>query len=185
MSLTTEHRGYGLPNAGEAVGVDGAKISEDLAIFQAALIAIDVDVHDLFVALAGKSDTGHLHAIADVTGLQTALNAKAATTHTHNLDDIDNVSGAAAAPTTGNYVLVKTALGWVPQQVASLLGSHSHTASDITDLATVLAAYATTASLSSYATQTYVGEQIDAIFTVSTSDPSGGSDGDVWFKVAS
>lgn len=35
-------------------------------------------------ALNGKSDTGHGHAIADVTGLQTALDGKATTGHNHD-----------------------------------------------------------------------------------------------------
>jgi hypothetical protein len=38
--------------------------------------------------LAGKSDVGHTHAIANVTGLQTAIDGKANTSHAHATSDI-------------------------------------------------------------------------------------------------
>ena len=44
--------------------------------------------------LAGKANTVHTHAIADVTDLQTTLDAKASTTHTHT---IANVTGLQTA----------------------------------------------------------------------------------------
>lgn len=39
-------------------------------------------------ALAGKSDVGHTHEIANVNGLQTALDGKAASVHKHDASDI-------------------------------------------------------------------------------------------------
>lgn len=45
-------------------------------------------------ALAGKADTAHGHAIANVTGLQAALDAKAASAHVH---EIANVNGLQSA----------------------------------------------------------------------------------------
>jgi hypothetical protein len=39
-------------------------------------------------ALSGKSNTGHGHAISDVSGLQTALNGKASSSHTHTISQI-------------------------------------------------------------------------------------------------
>lgn len=45
-------------------------------------------------ALAGKANTSHTHAIADVTGLQTALDGKAATSHTHAVSDTTGLQTA-------------------------------------------------------------------------------------------
>jgi hypothetical protein len=45
-------------------------------------------------ALAGKSNLGHIHAIADVTGLQVALDGKAAATHTHTTAQITGLDTA-------------------------------------------------------------------------------------------
>ena len=208
MAATTEHRGYGLPNAGEPLSVDAEKLSENLATFQASLIAIDVDVHKLFTALDGKANTDHKHAIGDVNGLETALAGKAAANHAHKLDDLTDVSGADDAPTTGTHALVKTPAGYVPKEVAAILGAHSHTAADITDLATVLSAYAKTTVLSAYAllaspaltgnptaptqargnnstrlaTTAFVQAALPVI-TTSTANPSGGVDGQIWLKV--
>ncbi len=39
-------------------------------------------------SLAGKSDTGHGHVIADVTSLQSTLDGKAASSHTHSTADV-------------------------------------------------------------------------------------------------
>lgn len=51
--------------------------------------------------LAAKSDTGHTHTTADVSGLDTALAGKAASTHRHTWDQIDGkpatVSGGSSA----------------------------------------------------------------------------------------
>ena len=40
-------------------------------------------------AIAGKANTSHTHAIADITNLQTSLNGKANSSHTHNISDIN------------------------------------------------------------------------------------------------
>ena len=47
-------------------------------------------VNDVYVpnAIANKSNIGHLHVIADVTGLETALSGKAASSHTHTIANI-------------------------------------------------------------------------------------------------
>lgn len=45
-------------------------------------------------ALAGKSDNGHGHAIADVTGLQTALDSKSNTGHGHAIGDVTGLQTA-------------------------------------------------------------------------------------------
>jgi hypothetical protein len=68
-------------------------------------------------ALSGKSNTGHSHAISDVTSLQTALDAKAALVHGHVISD-----------TTG----LQTALD------GKALTVHTHTIAQVTDLQTQL-----------------------------------------------
>lgn len=45
-------------------------------------------------ALAGKSNTGHGHAVADVAGLQAALDAKASTSHSHIIGDVTGLQAA-------------------------------------------------------------------------------------------
>ena len=45
--------------------------------------------------LSGKSDTGHKHAISDVTNLQSTLDGKAASSHTHNYAGSSSAGGAA------------------------------------------------------------------------------------------
>lgn len=182
MAETTANRNYPLPNLGEALAVDGAKLSEDLAVFQQALIAIDADIAGLLTALDGKADTDHGHEIGDVTGLQAALNGKAAANHTHSLDDLDGVSGMADAPTTGNYVPVKTPAGWVPREAASLLGAHSHTAEDITDLADVLEAQRHTAEdITDLADVLADYLRIDHVI-VSATEPTGITGDYIWLK---
>jgi hypothetical protein len=44
--------------------------------------------------LSAKSDTSHVHSVANVTGLQTALDGKAATSHTHVVGDITGLQTA-------------------------------------------------------------------------------------------
>lgn len=58
------------------------------------------DVTGLDTALAGKSATGHGHAIGDVTNLQTELDGKSATGHGH--DELDTVTtGTVLGRSTG------------------------------------------------------------------------------------
>lgn len=78
---------------------------------QAALVELDTEkapvghTHDdryyqksvLDTALAGKSDTGHTHAISDVTNLQATLNGKAAASHTHAISDVSNLQATLNA----------------------------------------------------------------------------------------
>ena len=45
--------------------------------------------------LSGKSNTGHKHAISDVTNLQSTLDGKAASSHTHNYAGSSSAGGAA------------------------------------------------------------------------------------------
>src|SRR5690625_2851134 len=43
--------------------------------------------------LAGKADTVHTHAIAQVTGLQAGLDGKAPTVHTHTVAQVTDLQG--------------------------------------------------------------------------------------------
>jgi hypothetical protein len=66
---TTPNRGYQLP--------DGTNdLADDVLRLIAALSAIDVDVANQIVAIAGKAAFVHGHVIDDVTGLASALAAK-------------------------------------------------------------------------------------------------------------
>lgn len=69
-------------------GLIGGSLADQVDL-TAALDAIEADIVALDSALAGKSNTGHTHAISDVTGLQTALDGK--------VDDADLSSYATLA----------------------------------------------------------------------------------------
>jgi hypothetical protein len=66
---TTPNRGYQLPDATN-------DLADDVLRLIAALSAIDVDVANQIVAIAGKAALVHGHVIEDVTGLASALAAK-------------------------------------------------------------------------------------------------------------
>ena len=73
---------------------------------------------EIDTALSGKSNTGHSHAMTDVTGLDSALSGKANASHTHTQSDVTGLETAL--------------LGKAP-------ASHTHTKSQITDLANAVA----------------------------------------------
>ena len=56
-------------------------------------------------ALAGKANTSHTHAIADVTNLQSALDGKAASSHTHKYAGSSSAGGAATSANKVNSSL--------------------------------------------------------------------------------
>ena len=72
-------------------------------------------------ALAGKSDIGHMHVLADVSGLQTALSGKADATTTTNA-----LAGKADASATTTALSVKAAL------------AHTHVIAEVTGLQALL-----------------------------------------------
>jgi len=78
---------------------------------------------DLQTALNAKSDTGHGHAILDVSGLQTALDAKAPLSHSHIIADVTGLQTALDnKQAAGSY--------------ANL--THGHAIADVTNLQTTL-----------------------------------------------
>ncbi|WP_140940979.1 hypothetical protein [Prosthecodimorpha hirschii] len=96
------NRNYPVPSNENTIEQDFLRLIELVGL-------IDADLAALIVALAGKSDIGHGHAIGEIIGLATALAAKADAAHNHALSGLSDVT-ATGAPT--GTVLVKTAGGW-------------------------------------------------------------------------
>ena len=82
--------------------------------------------------LGEKSNTGHSHVVADVTGLDSALAGKAAVSHTHAQSDITGLSDALTGKADANH---NHSGVYAP-------ASHTHTKSQITDLANATASAA-------------------------------------------
>jgi hypothetical protein len=122
--------------------------------------AIEGAIDTLQTALDGKAASSHSHSISNVSGLQSALDGKAASSHNHTIDQITNLQstldGKAASNHTHNYAP----------------SSHNHTIAQVTDLQTALDGKEATLNT----------DQKRKI-TISTSDPSGGANGDIWIKV--
>lgn len=135
---------YGFQKPSTANNVD-----EEFYQLQETLDLLDSILAALQTAVNGKSATGHTHAISDVINLASELAAKMPASTTFKLDDLTDVSGADGAP--NNYVLVKSALGWLPSSALAALGTHGHLISEITGLVAALAdkadAAATTSAL--------------------------------------
>jgi hypothetical protein len=66
---------------------------------------------DLNSALAGKSATGHGHAISDTTGLQTALDGKSATGHTHSYEPANANIQSHISSTSNPHTVTKAQVG--------------------------------------------------------------------------
>ncbi|MBT9293284.1 hypothetical protein [Prosthecodimorpha staleyi] len=96
------NRNYPIPSNENTIEQDFLRLIELVGL-------IDADLAALIVALAGKSDAGHGHAIGEIIGLATALAGKADAAHNHALSGLSDVT-ATGAPT--GTVLVKTAGGW-------------------------------------------------------------------------
>ncbi|MEU4155686.1 hypothetical protein [Actinoplanes sp. NPDC026670] len=121
------------------------------------------EVTGLDAALAAKADASALSAYATTSSVTTSLAGKANSSHTHAAGDIGSGTLATARGGTGlstftasSYLRAAstTALEFrTPAQVLSDIGaaasSHTHTASQITDLSTTLSSYATTSSVTS------------------------------------
>lgn len=118
------------------------------------------------LALNGKSDTGHLHAISEVTGLSVALTSKADSVHGHAISDITNLVDALNSKSaighthdytsvTGLDTAVSNAVNTlVPDLVVIAVGDqlanksnvgHTHIGTDITDLDGIISSAITAA----------------------------------------
>lgn len=152
--------------------IDTADVDEEFVRLQGTLDLLDLILKNLQDLINGKAPASHAHSIAEITDLAAQLAAKMPATQTFKLDDLTDVSGADGA--ANGYVLVRSALGWLPSSPLAALGTHGHTIAQITGLAEELAAKASASSLGTISASN---------ITVSASDPSGGEDGDLWFKV--
>ncbi len=101
---TTPNRGYQLP-------APGSKLKDDVLRLIAALGAIDTDVADLLTALGGKSDLGHGHAMAEITGLVAALGNKLDVGYHDALANLTDVDVAGVA---NGMTLLRQASKWIP-----------------------------------------------------------------------
>lgn len=98
-----------------------------------------VTTTDLNTTLQGYSQTGHTHAINDVTGLQNALNSKANSSDVYNKNDTyskTEVDNELAEKADADDVYTKS-------ETDTLLGnkanaSHGHAISDVTNLQSTL-----------------------------------------------
>jgi hypothetical protein len=104
-------------------------------------------------AIAGKAAAVHTHVIGDVTGLQTALDGKqasgsyAASVHAHGISDVTGLqaaldgkqaAGSYAAATHGHSIADVTGLQTALDGKSGV--SHTHSASQVTDFASAVAA---------------------------------------------
>ncbi|WP_339760711.1 hypothetical protein [uncultured Hoeflea sp.] len=139
MSTTTH---FNLPKPDETADVD-----EEFIRLQGTLDLLDAILKSLQDLVNGKAATSHTHSIAQITDLATQLAAKMPASQTFKLDDLTDVSGADGAAT--GYLLIKSALGWVPSSPIAALGAHGHLISEITGLVDALAAKAGAATTTS------------------------------------
>ena len=109
--------------------------------------------------LSVKSNTGHSHVVADVTGLDSALAGKAPASHTHAQTDITDLDTALAGKSnTGHSHAVADVTGLDSALSGKAPASHTHALADVTGLADALAAKADAA-----ATQTALNAKQDAL----------------------
>jgi phage-related tail fiber protein len=112
-------------------------VDEEFYQLQETLDLLDSILTTLQTAVNAKAAATHTHAISDVINLASELASKMPASTTFKLDDLTDVSGADGAP--NNYVLVKSALGWLPSSALAALGTHGHLISEITGLVDALA----------------------------------------------
>lgn len=126
----TANYGFKKPSTDNNVDEEFYQLQETLDLLDSILAALQTAVN-------GKSAVGHTHAISDVVNLAAELAAKMPASQTFKLDDLTDVDGADGAP--NGYVLVKSALGWLPSSALAALGTHGHLISEITGLVDALA----------------------------------------------
>lgn len=156
---------------------------------------VDSTVSDLEDAIAGKSATGHGHAISDVTNLQSTLDSKAASNHTHSAATTSAAGFMSAADKTKlNGIATGANKYTLPVANSSSIGgvksgtdisvdssgnvsvnndSHTHSASTITSVN----ASAITGVLSSSQLPSYVDDVIEGYLSSSKFYKTKNSDG--------
>lgn len=144
-SATHTHTASGITDFNSAVD---ARISSVVGAAPAALDTLDElaaalgdDANfaaSMATSLAGKSDIGHVHTIANVTNLQGTLDGKAPSSHAHTIANVTGLQSAldgkaaaththAIADTTG----LQAALDGKQAAGSYAAASHTHAASDI------------------------------------------------------
>ena len=95
---------------------------------------------EIDTALSGKSNTGHSHAVTDVTGLESALSSKAAASHTHAQSDVTGLESALSGKAAASHTHVQSDVTGLETALSGKANaSHTHTKSQITDLANAVA----------------------------------------------
>jgi hypothetical protein len=101
-------------------------------------VHVIANVTGLQAALDDKADISHAHAVADVTGLQTALDGKANTSHAHAIADVTNLQftlDGKAATSHAHAVADVTGLQTALDGKAAAM--HNHSLSSLSDVNTV------------------------------------------------
>ena len=136
-----------------AIG-DLAEIRTNAASGMAAYNDVNALSSATISELAKKSNTGHTHAISDITNLQTTLDGKSDTSHTHSnyatTANLNNLSGGTTAHTSNSAIHVPT--GGTNGQVLMVEDG--------------VPKWVTPATI-----------------TYSSSEPTGGNDGDIWVQI--
>lgn len=141
-----------------AISHGGDTLAAKLANIDLIIASITGTVGELSHADLTNRNASDAHSIAAITGLATALDGKSGTGHKHDATDI----------TTGKLDLARIPTGTTSATVA--LGDHTH-------------AYAAAVHMHAITDVTGLQAALDAkqkAITVSTSQPSGGVDGDIW-----
>lgn len=112
-------------------------LSEFLEEMYGAFISTISSLDYLSVALYGKSDVGHTHAIGDVSGLQAALDGKAASSHTHAISNVTGLQSALDGKAASSHTHTPGSLGAVAASgAAATLWAGSQSAYDALPAAT-------------------------------------------------
>lgn len=149
------------PNFGLPRPVEDANVDDEFRRLQDAWDLIDAILTVFQAGIAGKSSLGHLHTIAEITGLAAALAGKMDASKTFRLGDLSDVQGAGDASV--GYILSKAVDGYVLASAASLLGNHAHTVAQISGLSEALAGKSNTGHGHSISAITGLQEQLQAI----------------------
>ncbi|POO54294.1 hypothetical protein CPJ18_01965 [Agrobacterium rosae] len=125
------------PNLNIPMPDPSADVDDEFYRLQQAWMLVDAALYQLIVAVAGKSNAGHTHAIDQINGLVSALQNKMDASKTFKIGDLTDVVGAADAQL--NYVLSKNIDGkFTFASALSLLGNHEHTIAQVQGLTDAL-----------------------------------------------
>lgn len=153
-------QGY-LPIDGKAADADKLDGKDSTEFANASHTHTIAQVSNLQSTLDGKAAASHTHTIANVTNLQSALDGKAAKTHSHTIAQVSGLQSAldGKAPSSHSHSGYAAA-------------SHTHTISNVSGLQTALNGKEPTLAVDR-----------KRKITISSDDPSGGADGDIWIKL--